>query len=137
MDQFLAATVAEDLLDVPAVVANDPACISGVVGAETPGHLVTLEVPQNDGIAALEALFRRGCARPDLVISDFQLSASETGDAAIARACELWQSELPAFIVSGAETAELWQTIAATGYPALRKPVKPARLRAMINHLMR
>ncbi len=90
-----------------------------------------------DGIAALEALFRRGCARPDLVISDFQLSASETGDAAIARACELWQSELPAFIVSGAETAELWQTIAATGYPALRKPVKPARLRAMINHLMR
>lgn len=88
-------------------------------------------------IGAMEAFLRQGGAVPDLIISDFELGADDTGDQAIAVARQALGTEVPAFIVTGAEDEAVWQRIRATGLATLRKPVKPARLRAMINHLLR
>lgn len=87
-------------------------------------------------INSMEAFLQQGGAAPDLIISDFELGADDTGDQAIGVARQVLGREVPAFIVTGAEDAVIWQKIQAKGFVALRKPVKPARLRAMINHLL-
>lgn len=89
-----------------------------------------------DGIEPMVEYYRNGGKLPRLIISDFQLGDGITGEHAIAAAKQELQADIPACIISGAETANVWQTIKATGYPALRKPVKSARLRALINHLI-
>jgi len=88
-------------------------------------------------INSMEAFLRQGGAVPDLIISDFELGIDDTGDQAIAVARQALGRDVPAFIVTGAEDEAVWQRIQATGLATLRKPVKPARLRAMINHLLR
>lgn len=87
-------------------------------------------------IPSMEAFLLKGGAAPDLIISDFELSADDTGDQAIAVARQALGRDVPAFIVTGAEDDAVWQKIHNSGFSALRKPVKPARLRAMINHLL-
>lgn len=88
-------------------------------------------------ISSMEMFLQQGGAVPRLIISDFELGAEDTGDQAIGAARHLLGSEVPAFIVTGAEDEAIWQKIQDKGFSALRKPVKPARLRAMINHLLR
>lgn len=88
-------------------------------------------------ISSMEMFLQQGGAVPDLIISDFELGAEDTGDQAIGAARHLLGSEVPAFIVTGAEDEAIWQKIQDKGFVALRKPVRPARLRAMINHLLR
>ncbi len=87
-------------------------------------------------IPSMEAFLQQGGAMPDLIISDFELGGDDTGDQAIAEARHLLRHHIPAFIVTGAEDDAVWQKIHNSGLSALRKPVKPARLRAMINHLL-
>lgn len=94
------------------------------------------EVDDFGDIDAMLEFYRLGGRRPQLIISDFQLADEITGDQAIHAARQWLQEDVPAFIVSGASTEETWQTIKATGFAFLHKPVKPARLRAMINHLV-
>lgn len=87
-------------------------------------------------IVSMESFLRQGGAVPDLIISDFELGGEDTGDQAIAAAHHALDREVPAFIVTGAEDEAVWQKIHSSGFTALRKPVRPARLRAMINHLL-
>lgn len=72
--------------------------------------------------------------RYDVIVSDFQLSETENGLDAIA-AAKRHLGEIPALIVSATEDTELIQSIKASGIRRLKKPVKPAKLRALINHL--
>lgn len=94
------------------------------------------EVDDFGDIETMVEFYRLSGRRPQLIISDFQLGDDITGDQAIFAARQWLQEDVPAFIISGASTEETWQTIKATGFAALHKPVKPARLRAMINHLV-
>lgn len=94
------------------------------------------EVDDFGDVETMLEFYRHGGKRPQLMISDFQLGDGVTGDQAIAAARDYFESEIPAFIVSGAATDRVWKEISDTGFAALRKPVKPARLRAMINHLV-
>src|SRR5690606_17283686 len=57
VDQLLAATVAEDVLYVPAVMTDDPASIFGAVGAQAAGYFPALEIAQDDRVAPLEIAF--------------------------------------------------------------------------------
>lgn len=94
------------------------------------------EVDDFGDVGSMLAFYRNGGRHPQLMISDFQLGDEVTGDQAIAAARDCLKAEIPAFIISGAATEETWQIVRNTGFTALRKPVKPARLRAMINHLI-
>ena len=87
-------------------------------------------------IASMRRHYRGGGVKPRLMISDYQLGNDETGRAAIDFMCELLGEKLPGIIVSGAEDESVWQEIRASGYKSLKKPIKPARLRALINHLL-
>ena len=71
-----------------------------------------------------------------IIVSDFQLSDTETGFDAIQRARELLGNDVPALIVTGTTDPELLQAIKESGIRMLKKPVKAAKLRALINHLI-
>jgi signal transduction histidine kinase/CheY-like chemotaxis protein len=88
-------------------------------------------------VPAMLDFYRSGGRMPALIISDYELGEDMTGDRAISQARLCLQREVPAFIVTGAEDPRIWQAVQASGFTALRKPVRPARLRALINHLLR
>jgi len=87
-------------------------------------------------IGSMEEYYRQGGAAPRLIISDFQLGGDVTGDQAILAARAVISTGTPAFIVTGATAPQVWEAIEQSGLKALRKPVKPARLRAMVNHYL-
>lgn len=81
------------------------------------------------------ALARLG-RRPDFIMSDFRLANDETGDRAVHTAFEEIGEEVPVIFVTGDTGPERLQVLVSRGYQVLHKPVPPARLRALIRHLV-
>jgi signal transduction histidine kinase/FixJ family two-component response regulator len=74
--------------------------------------------------------------RPDAVIADHRLRERESGCGAIAALRERYGALLPALIVSGDTTPEIFQMAREQQLPLLSKPVRAARLRAALLHLL-
>ncbi len=73
---------------------------------------------------------------PDLIIADYRLPGSVNGVQAISNVIKKLGYLVPAFIITGeADTSEV-RKIADHGYRVLSKPVHPAKLRALISHLI-
>ncbi|HRH78718.1 MAG TPA: hybrid sensor histidine kinase/response regulator, partial [Cellvibrionaceae bacterium] len=85
---------------------------------------------------AATAFYSAGGKKPDLIICDYELDPARTGLEAIAQLRQTLGEATPAFIVTGADDPHIWRAISASGFFALSKPFKPARLRALINHLL-
>jgi signal transduction histidine kinase/CheY-like chemotaxis protein len=73
---------------------------------------------------------------PALVLCDYRLGGGLTGAAAIARLRQLHGSALPAILISGDTSQEGVAEMQASGLPILHKPVRPAKLRSLLNHLL-
>lgn len=82
------------------------------------------------------AFYQGGGKKPELIISDYEIGPAHTGLQAIDQLRRTLGEATPAFIVTGADDPDIWQSIASSGFFALSKPFKPARLRALINHLV-
>ncbi len=73
---------------------------------------------------------------PDIIIADYRLPGSVNGVQAIKNIAAKLGYSIPAFIITGeADTSEV-RKIADHGYHVLSKPVHPAKLRALISHLI-
>ncbi|MBX3700367.1 MAG: hybrid sensor histidine kinase/response regulator [Dokdonella sp.] len=83
---------------------------------------------------AVAAVRRR---RPDLVLADYHLDGDEHGLDALARVREACAVPPPGALVTADHGAELQSLARAAGYVVLRKPVRPAALRAFIAQLGR
>jgi signal transduction histidine kinase/CheY-like chemotaxis protein len=75
------------------------------------------------------------CA-PDVIISDYRLPGDTDGIAAIARLREKFGPGIPAILITGDTAPESLQRIAQAGLPLLHKPLRPAKLRALLTHLV-
>jgi len=75
--------------------------------------------------------------RPDAVIADYRLRERETGASVIAALRGRYGAALPALIMSGDTTAEIFNLVREQQLPLLSKPVRAARLRAALQHLLR
>lgn len=71
----------------------------------------------------------------DLMISDFQLDTDTDGIQAIETARRQLNRHIPALLITGTQDPELLKRIDASGIPCLRKPVRPAKLRALLQAL--
>jgi len=78
--------------------------------------------------------------RPDMIIADYHLDRGKTGLAAIAHVQSLWAEAgtppIPALVVTADHTPEVLGDVKAAGYHLLNKPIKPARLRSLMAHLL-
>lgn len=81
-------------------------------------------------------LAQQAIPAPDLVIADYHLG-TEDGLAVVASLRELWpNAQFPVVMITGDTTSVCNQTLQSSGYHVLNKPVRPARLRAMVTHLL-
>ncbi|HWK63384.1 MAG TPA: hybrid sensor histidine kinase/response regulator [Rhizobiaceae bacterium] len=73
---------------------------------------------------------------PDIIIADQHLDHGDLGSETIAGARLYLQRAIPALIITADPSDELQQTTKSLGIELMRKPVKPAQLRALLAHLL-
>ncbi len=84
---------------------------------------------------ALESGASDTAPAPDLIIADYRLENGVTGIDAIATLRRRWGG-LPAIVVTADHGADVQQEVSAAGLHLLHKPVRPARLRSLITHVL-
>jgi len=89
----------------------------------------------SSGEDALAQLAARARA-PDAILADYRLRGGHTGVEAIVAVQAAWGPAIPAIIVTGDTAPERLREAQASGYRLLHKPVPPARLRAVLAHLL-
>ncbi|MGL5505856.1 MAG: response regulator, partial [Aeromonas veronii] len=86
-------------------------------------------------LAEAEALVADGFV-PRLVLSDYHLDDGKTGLEALAVLQRVCGDELGGIIISADRKSELQAQIRERGYGYISKPVKPLKLRALMNSLL-
>jgi signal transduction histidine kinase len=90
-----------------------------------------------ESAAGGEAALSVGRAAPDLVLCDLRLGEGRSGFDVLDRLKASWGSSLLGIIVTADASPERIADALARGYPLLRKPVRPAKLRALVEQLLR
>lgn len=72
---------------------------------------------------------------PDVIVTDYRLP-DDDGLAVIARLRKRFGRDIPAILVTGDTAPETLQRITQAGLPLLHKPLRPAKLRALLTHLI-
>ncbi len=85
---------------------------------------------------ALE-LLRELERQPDFLVTDYRLPGNTDGIVVARRFRQQFGSALPVLILTGDTAPETLQHINNAGFDILHKPVRPARLRAMLSHLLK
>lgn len=80
--------------------------------------------------------FKANNINVDLIVSDFQLDNEDTGFDAIELVRKFTLESVPAVIVTGTDDEALLDELQRSEFEVLRKPVKPAKLRALINYVV-
>ncbi|MCP5278839.1 MAG: hybrid sensor histidine kinase/response regulator [Thiobacillus sp.] len=73
--------------------------------------------------------------KPDVILCDYRLKDGQTGIEAIA-ILQAAFGPVPAALITGDTAPETIQTLRKSGMPILHKPLKPAKLRAFLSHLL-
>jgi two-component system, sensor histidine kinase len=74
--------------------------------------------------------------RPDIMLADYHLDYGETGLSAVQRMRAVCGAGLPAIIITADHGADIAQRVRLADCDILRKPVRPAELRALMQHLI-
>lgn len=90
-------------------------------------------------VSADEALqqLARDAARPDLIVADYRLPEGNTGVQVIRRLRAELKADIPGILVTGDTASSSLRDIQISGYPLLHKPVRPAKLRALLSYALR
>ena len=73
-------------------------------------------------------------AAPDVILMDYQLGNEYDGISLIKTLRGIWQSEVPAILITAVRDTELKQETKAANIHYLSKPIKPGKLKALLNH---
>lgn len=87
-------------------------------------------------LGEVEAIVRENGFKPDIVLADYHLDRGESGIAAVRRLRDLYGDRLPAIVITADHTSGVVEEVRAAQCELMRKPVKPAELRALISHLL-
>jgi CheY-like chemotaxis protein/C4-dicarboxylate-specific signal transduction histidine kinase len=132
---------------------GQPASAASAAGARLADLRVLVIDDEPDVRTALEGLLRRwGCVvesaasadealsgsrtAPDLVLCDLHLGEDASGFAVIDRLRARWGVSMQGIIVTADASPERIADAHARGYPLLHKPVRPAKLRALVEQLL-
>lgn len=96
------------------------------------GCTVTLAGSGDEAVAALAQCERT----PDAILCDYRLSVGETGIDTIRRLRKASGLQIPASLVSGDTAPERLREARQCGLALLHKPVRPAKLRALLEYLL-
>ena len=130
----LAAAVTGNLAGTLVAVIENDAVVSE-------GMRVLLEGWGCDVITALdgeEALARSGESRcvPDLLVADYHLDNGRTGIEAIDGIRAAAGAEIPGIVITADHSSEVLRQVRGRGFYLLNKPIRPAKLRALMSHIL-
>ncbi len=74
---------------------------------------------------------------PDFVLVDYHLSDQSHGLQVMQHLDEILGTRLPAIVITADRSSELEEAVKARGYGLLRKPIRPAALRALISNMLK
>jgi signal transduction histidine kinase/CheY-like chemotaxis protein len=74
--------------------------------------------------------------RPDIILADYHLDNGDSGLSAVERLREARGAEIPAVVITADHSTDVTDAVMSMGCEILRKPVRPAELRALITHLV-
>lgn len=85
---------------------------------------------------SLEEALRKVSERtPEVILCDYRLPGGQNGIEVIKRLQRHGGSAIAGIIITGDTAPERLRECQAAGYPVLHKPVRPARLRALLSHV--
>ncbi len=73
---------------------------------------------------------------PDVIVSDYRLPGNTDGIEVITRLRQKFGLDIPAILVTGDTAPDTILRITQAGIPLLHKPLRPAKLRALLTHLI-
>uniref|UniRef100_UPI0035B4EF54 response regulator n=1 Tax=Zoogloea sp. TaxID=49181 RepID=UPI0035B4EF54 len=112
-----------------ALVDDDELAVASAVGLlESWGCRVTAANNQADILGSLDAIG----AVPDIILSDYQIAGTEDGLETIRRLRAHFGKPIPAIILSGDTSPATASAAQQADIPLLHKPVRPAKLRALL-----
>jgi CheY-like chemotaxis protein/anti-sigma regulatory factor (Ser/Thr protein kinase) len=126
----------------PSVLANALIAVIDDEGDVREGMRMLLEnwgcrvIAAEDGTNLLAALDRADL-KPDIVVADFRLREGNTGPAAIRQIESHYGVSIPSLIITGDTAPERLSEARSSGHLLLHKPVQPAKLRALLQNLIR
>lgn len=112
---------------------NEPAVLAGIEALLSSWGCHTVAV--RDRESAMSRL-RKGEAIPDLLLVDYHLDHGESGLDLAEEMQDLWGSRVPSIVITADHTPDAQTAATARGCRILRKPVRPAALRAVINSML-
>lgn len=115
------------------LIDNDASILEGMVTLLESWHYRTLAAPS---AAAAIALLGQQAIVPDAILADYHLDEGATGSEAIRAVVAYLGQPIPAALITADRSAEVQQEAAAAGWVWLPKPVRPAKLRALLGHLL-
>jgi signal transduction histidine kinase/ActR/RegA family two-component response regulator len=83
---------------------------------------------------ASEALHEIGDRIPDFILADLRLKGEDTGIDVVRILRSYLGESIPAVLISGDTATEQLIKVSAAGLTIMHKPLKPVRLRALLNH---
>lgn len=73
---------------------------------------------------------------PDVIVSDYRLPDDKDGIEVIRRLRQTFGDDVPAILITGDTAPDTIVRITGAGIPMLHKPLRPAKLRALLTHLI-
>jgi len=73
---------------------------------------------------------------PDVIVTDYRLPGDTDGIEVIAHLRQKFGRDIPAILVTGDTAPDTILRISQAGFPLLHKPLRPAKLRALLTHLI-
>lgn len=86
---------------------------------------------------AMAVLTTRETMAPEIIVADYRLPGGTTGAEAATHLQLMLGQAVPVIVVTGDVADESMRDIADQGFRVLSKPVRPAKLRALVSHLLR
>jgi len=74
---------------------------------------------------------------PDLIVADYRLRGTENGIQVVEMLRSEFNADIPALLVTGDKVPDGLRDTETSGLPILHKPLNPARLRTLIENLLR
>lgn len=114
------------------VVDDDPAVLSGTVSIMVSWGC---QVSSAASLAQVEQLIRDG-AEWDFIVSDYQLENDTNGIDVVNLVRRHQKQNTPCILITGDTSPAVLKLVSVSGHHLLHKPVKPAKLRSLIVHLL-
>ena len=117
------------------LIEDDPSVLDASLQLMTSWGCDVLTATSMD--EAMAVLMNRETMAPDIIVADYRLPGGSTGVEVATHLQLMLGHAVPVVIVTGDVANNQMRDIADQGYRVLSKPVRPAKLRAIISHLLR